>query len=48
MEVVTIDMKNSNPFDLKNSNPFKDLAHDGLNWGNKIHVTNPNIVETRL
>ena len=40
MEVVRID--------LQKCNLFEDLAHDRLEWRNKIHVADPNIVETRF
>ena len=39
MEVVIIDLK---------CNLSEDLVQDRLEWGNKIHVDDPNIVRTRL
>lgn len=40
MEVVKID--------LKRSNLSEDLAYDRSEWGNRIHITDPNIVGTKL
>ena len=40
MEVITIDQKKCNL--------FEDLALDGLEWTNRIHIVDPNLVETRL
>ena len=40
MEVVTID--------LKKCNLSRELAPDRLEWRNRIHIANPNIVGTRF
>lgn len=34
--------------DMKKCNPSKDLGYDRLEWRNKIHLVNTNIVRTRL
>ena len=34
--------------DMKKCNLFEVLTQDRLEWRNKIHVTDPNIVETAL
>ena len=34
--------------DMKKCNLFENLAYDRSEWRNRIRVTNPNIVGTRL
>ena len=40
MDVVKID--------LKKYNLLEDLAHDRLEWRNRVHVADPNLARTRL
>ena len=35
-------------FDMQKRNLSEDLGYDRPEWRNKIHVTDPNIVGTRL